>query len=241
MNISPTSGRINVGLNLISIITDYDESLSYSITIGDSDIVSVNREGDVITITGLVIGTTTVEVSDGNTSATFTVTVSPIIALDPASVNVSKYQKTFISITNYDVAYEDSYEVSANNSKCIFVRSGATVTVTGEDSGSCIISVTDGVSSSTVDVTVNELVWQYPLSEYDMIARQDELANNLTMLKEQLTILQNFVTINLVTSITGIATSIASTMAAISIIQSKIDALPSTIISSSKTVVNYGE
>ncbi len=143
------------------------DTLNYSLTVSPTG-MTINSTTGVITWTPAAAGSfdATVEVSDGNRSATqsFTITVDVTlltsIVVDPASTSIAAgSSKTISSVTAH---YDNGTSAGIALTACTYVSSSTSVTVTNgiiTVSGSCsAITATITVSYTENDVTKSDTV-----------------------------------------------------------------------------------
>ena len=131
-----------------------------SVTSSNNSVATAILENNVITITSLSEGNTTVTPSDGVHSATISVTVSN---LGNITVNISKYETIFYSKTTTVSADKDTLGLNAtsvtssNSLVATATLENNVITITSLSEGNTTITASDGVHSATISVTVSEL------------------------------------------------------------------------------------
>ncbi len=139
-----------------------DSTVSWST---DSDCVTLEPSGKICSVYGVSEGTATVtcSASDGSLSASCTVTVNPAavaptaIRFSEASVSVRQaVSKTlYVYFTPTDAASQ-GLVFTAENDNVTLEADGSSVTVTGVNTGTCVVTATteDGALTSSCTVTV---------------------------------------------------------------------------------------
>ncbi len=131
----------------------------------DSDCVTLEPSGQICSVYGVSEGTATITcvTSDGSYSAACTVTVNPAavaptaIRFGEASVSVrqSASKKLYVYFTPDDAEVQ-GLVFTAENANVALEADGSSVTVTGVNTGTCVVTATteDGTLTATCTVTV---------------------------------------------------------------------------------------
>jgi len=137
----------------------------------NSNIATINKNGNTITVTGKAPGTTTFTVTTafGASPITVTVTVKPAtLTVNPTNITINVGQ-TSGTITANDMVNGDSavWGNPANTNIVIINKNGNTATVVGVSPGTITIPVTTAFGATPVNVTVTVLQ-PPPPSIYDI-------------------------------------------------------------------------
>lgn len=146
-----SSSAVKLSVGQTNVIKVSRISGDLQLAISDPAVASVSRSGEKITIKALATGSATLTVSDRRGSTTARITVATPMTVSPTSAALGVGQTTTLTISNA------SGRVSIKNSRDQVARarlSGNTVTLTGRKAGSTTITVSDGKSKVTVQVTV---------------------------------------------------------------------------------------
>lgn len=158
LSLSATSASVKVGESTTLTITQENIS-DLSVSLSNSSVASVKRDGDKLTITGQTVGETNLEVKgDGLTAACkITVTKDAVkVSLDQTSLTVAKGKKATLKAT-VEHATDTSVTWATSDSSVATVSDSGEVT--GVKAGKATITATskeDGNAKAACEVTVKE-------------------------------------------------------------------------------------
>lgn len=158
LSLNATSASVKVGESTTLTITQENIS-DLSVSLSNSSVASVKRDGDKLTITGQTVGETNLEVKgDGLTAACkITVTKDAVkVSLDQTSLTVAKGKKATLKAT-VEHATDTSVTWATSDSSIATVSDSGEVT--GVKAGKATITATskeDGNAKAACEVTVKE-------------------------------------------------------------------------------------
>lgn len=135
-------------------VTILTGSTYYNVVSSDNAVATANIYDDTVTITGVATGTAVVTVSDSNSNtATISVNVGASFSVSPSSMILSIGETDTAVISDSSGFYNAT---SSDTSIATVVLSGTTVTITGVQAGSVVITIQNSAGfTTTVDVTVD--------------------------------------------------------------------------------------
>lgn len=158
LSLSAASAAVKVGES--TTLTIQQENISdLSISLSNSSVASVKRDGDKLTVTGQAVGETTLEVKGDGLTATCKINVSKDavkVSLDQTSLTVAKGKKATLKAT-VEHATDTSVTWATSDSSVATVSDSGEVT--GVKAGKATITATskeDGSAKATCEVTVKE-------------------------------------------------------------------------------------
>lgn len=158
LSLSATSASVKVGESTTLNITQENIS-DLSVSLSNSSVASVKRDGDKLTITGQTVGETNLEVKGDGLTATCKINVSKDavkVSLDQTSLTVAKGKKATLKAT-VEHATDTSVTWATSDSSIATVSDSGEVT--GVKAGKATITATskeDGNAKAACEVTVKE-------------------------------------------------------------------------------------
>ena len=158
LSLSATSAAVKVGEGTTLTITQENIS-DLSVSLSNSSVVSVKRDGDKLTVTGQAVGETNLEVKGDGLTATCKITVTKDavkVSLDQTSLTVAKGKKATLKAT---VEHASDTSVTWATSDATIATVSDSGEVTGVKAGKVTITATskeDGNAKATCEVTVKE-------------------------------------------------------------------------------------
>lgn len=176
----PESPELSVESELFDLKKETSKSLQitsgageYRVNVLDPTIASATVEGDMLTVTGLVVGKTEVVVSDkGGSYKSLKINVynSDAVTLDAEHIDLTLKMGAPASTTFKITDGNPAYRVSSSAPEIATAEigeDGATVTVTGLSEGEATITVTDS-RNLTAAVTVSNTVTTSPFTDEEL-------------------------------------------------------------------------
>lgn len=158
LSLSAASAAVKVGES--TTLTIQQENISdLSISLSNSSVASVKRDGDKLTVTGQAVGETTLEVKGDGLTATCKITVTKDavkVSLDQTSLTLAKGKKATLKATVEHASNTGITWATSDGSIATVSDSGE---VTGVKAGKVTITATskeDGNAKATCEVTVKE-------------------------------------------------------------------------------------
>lgn len=158
LSLSAASAAVKVGES--TTLTIQQENISdLSISLSNSSVASVKRDGDKLTVTGQAVGEMNLEVKGDGLTATCKINVSKDavkVSLDQTSLTVAKGKKATLKAT-VEHATDTSVTWATSDSSVATVSDSGEVT--GVKAGKATITATskeDGNAKATCEVTVKE-------------------------------------------------------------------------------------
>lgn len=158
LSLSAASAAVKVGES--TTLTIQQENISdLSISLSNSSVASVKRDGDKLTVTGQAVGEMNLEVKGDGLTATCKINVSKDavkVSLDQTSLTVAKGKKATLKAT-VEHATDTSVTWATSDSSVATVSDSGEVT--GVKAGKATITATskeDGSAKATCEVTVKE-------------------------------------------------------------------------------------
>ena len=176
----PEFPELNVESELFDLKKETSKSLQitsgageYRVNVLDPSIASATVEGDMLTVTGLVVGKTEVVVSDkGGSYESLKINVynSDVVMLDTEHIDLTLKMGAPATTTFRITDGNPAYRVSSSAPEIAAAEigeDGATVTVTGLSGGEATITVTDS-RNLTAAVTVANTVTTSPFTDEEL-------------------------------------------------------------------------
>lgn len=170
LKISPSSATLKVADTTTLAVSNASGKVSAKSN--ETSIVSANYLNNLLTLKGLKIGTTTVEVKDNKTTQKIPVTVNAAntaaLSVFPAFLAMSINSNAIITVTN---ASGTVTVKSSNSSVATISYTSGIATVKGVSVGSATLTISDTKTSKTVDASV--INTQSSASGYTLLAWND--------------------------------------------------------------------
>ncbi len=115
---------------------------------------TVSRNGDVVTVTGVTAGTTTITVTTPTVEYTYQVTVNP---KPETKDRVTLYKDDSFTVAGLSGTFQNQNVTSASTSTATATKSGSNVVITGVAAGDTEVVVTTSTTIYTIPVTVNPI------------------------------------------------------------------------------------
>lgn len=156
------------------------------------------------------------------------------MVVSPNIIQVRSGEITYCTIADYDPEIEYTLE-SSDASKALAVRSKNLIAITGVAAGSVIITLSDGKESVEITVSVSDTTWQNsPLTGTDIVQRQNQINDNLTIMNQNISNIYGFMVANLALSSADLLAALAN----IGVCLATLTKLTSLVSSSSRHNVN---
>ena len=167
--VSPTSITVGVGASANISVTNISGTVRA--TSLDSSIVTVTYANGQATVKGVKAGTANITIRDRRASRTVPVTVTAALSVTPSSVSININASANVTVTNVSGTLRAT---SFNINIATVSISNNTITVRGIGAGNTSVTVSDNVSSATLQVTVNGTSNPPPVSgNYTLLAWND--------------------------------------------------------------------
>ena len=147
--VSPSSVSVPVGGNVAVSVSNVSGTVTASSS--NTSIATVSYAGTTATIHGISPGAATVSIADRFNTRTVSVTVTPALAVSPATVSLTAGGNAAVAVSSASGTILVS---SSNISIASVTYSAGTATIHGVAAGSATISIADSFSTRTVAVTV---------------------------------------------------------------------------------------